>query len=540
MAPPSKSTNTASAQGRPLEVRTEPGGGLCVGLASVVILIGLIPTALAALEDKTTPISSSAADEDPSLIQKVGSTLSDLVEGNGSSQTWDTESSNSDVAVMGANDLGVDDRVGTGTEIKEDADAAEAERQRLGVQFTFSATKSTWDFWWKDGYYFIENRDEYQLKSPLLDEIAREKPRFRAMIGARISGDAAVYGSSDLESYEFDNGFEVRRAKLYMVGEYVLGAPTAYKVQFGFEGGQFYLSDFFFRIEDRPVFGNIQLGNFKAPFSPAILTSSWDYPLMEYPAPVEAFAPGFKTGYQSDWYFEKARVLVAAGLFTDIGTNNIGDATDSLGRLNARVVWRPVVLGEGRDRQFLHLGLSLGWVFSDDDIRYRSRPESYLAPHLVDTGPIDAGDAAMLGLEAIWSRGPLSMMGEVILSQVQDRTLGQDLLFGGAYLSAHYILTGEVWPYDPKIGTFRSIKPARPFRFRNGGPGAWEVSLRASILDLNDKSVRGGQMDILMAGLNWHWNKHSKWMLNGGVAETDEVSGSGRVLIGQIRYQLRY
>ena len=327
-------------------------------------------------------------------------------------------------------------------------------------------------------------------------------------------------------AFDFDNGFEVRRAKLYIVGEYVLGAPTAYKIQFGFEGGQLYLSDFFFRIPDRPVFGNIQLGKFKAPFSPAMLTSSWDYPLMEYPAPVEAFAPGFKTGYQSDWYFEKARVLVAAGIFTDLGTNNIGDATDSLGRLNARVAWRPLVLGEGRDREFLHLGLGLGWVFAgDEEVRYRSRPESHLAPRLVDTGPIDAGDAAMLGFEAIWSRGPLSLMGEVILSQVQDRTLGDDLLFGGAYLSAHYILTGEVWPYDPKIGTFRSIKPARPFRFRNGGPGAWEVSLRASVLDLNDKSVRGGRMDILMAGLNWHWNKHSKWMLNGGVAEIENSDG---------------
>ena len=66
--------------------------------------------------------------------------------------------------------------------------------------------------------------------------------------------------------------------------------------------------------------------------------------------------------------------------------------------------------------------------------------------------------------------------------------------------------------------------------------GAWELDLRASFLDLNDGPVQGGKMDILMAGVNWHWNKHLKWLVNAGVAKVE----AGDVLIGQLRLQARY
>ena len=66
------------------------------------------------------------------------------------------------------------------------------------------------------------------------------------------------------------------------------------------------------------------------------------------------------------------------------------------------------------------------------------------------------------------------------------------------------------------------------------------MSARISTLDLNDGPVRGGKMAVLVGGLNWHWNKHTKWMLNLGVADPRTVTESGYVLIGQARFQVRY
>lgn len=485
--------------------------------------------------------AKSPADPSEGVGDWAEKIISNIVGADGSSQTWDTDAAEPSAAEGASGDLGVDDRVGTGEGIGKDAAEAREEIRHMRGGFTVEATKSTWEYWIEDGYFFIEKRDEFQMKSPLLGDADRQIPRFRAKIGARVSFDGALYDVSGLNRDDFPNDFGLRGGHIYAVGEYLLIVPTAYKVQFGFTGDSFFLSDFFFRIQDRPLIGNIQFGKFKAPFSLGRLHSSWDYPLMEFASPVEAFAPGYKTGFQSDWYSEKARVLTAVGLFTDIGTNDIGDATDSLGRFQGRVAWRPWVRGEGGDREFVHLGLGLGYVFaSDDGVHYRSRPESRWAPLLVDTGSIDAGTAAQVGLEGIWSRGSWTVMGEYIQSFLEENLTGNELSFSGGYISVHYILTGETWPYDPKVGTFRSLNPARPFGLREKGSGAWEISARVSTVDLDDGIVRGGQMDIGMIGLNWHWNKHTKWMLNVGYADVDRRSDKGHALIGQFRFQVRY
>jgi phosphate-selective porin OprO/OprP len=451
--------------------------------------------------------------------------------------TWDTDALEAASTVDHDEHLGVDDGVGSGAQIQQDAAKADRVIEELDGHLKVATRVSTWDAWWDDGNAFIEHRDNFHIVSKKLGEIDLQKPQFRAKIGAKGSVDGALFDPSGLDAYDFNDGVELRRLKIYVKGGFLLAVPMSYKVQFGYGGAGFQLSDFFVRIANDSRWGNVQLGNFRAPFSVARLHSSFDYPMMEFPAPVEAFAPGYKTGYQSDWYTEKNRILIMAGIFTDSTTNDIGDATDSLGRFNARAVWRPLVRGEGKGREFLHLGLGLGWVYSGDDpVQYRSRPESFLAPRLVDTGPIDADGAGLLGVEGIWAKGSLTLMGEFIQSRVEDRATGEDLFFRGAYLAASYFLTGEVWPYDPTLGTFRSIKPARPFSPKDGGMGAWELNLRASVLDLNDGSVQGGKMDILMGGVNWHWNKHLKWLVNLGIAKVE----AGDVLIGQLRLQIRY
>src|ERR1019366_2046746 len=94
----------------------------------------------------------------------------------------------------------------------------------------------------------------------------------------------------------------------------------------------------------------------------------------------------------------------------------------------------------------------------------------------------------------------------------------QNICFTGGYIQASYFLTGENRTYDKRLGRLGSEYIARantPFwlvrgedgRF-NYGLGAWELAARYSRLDLNDPSVKGGILDQVEAGVNWHLNNN--------------------------------
>lgn len=76
--------------------------------------------------------------------------------------------------------------------------------------------------------------------------------------------------------------------------------------------------------------------------------------------------------------------------------------------------------------------------------------------------------------------------------------------FGGYHLSASWILTGEMRPYNRKSGIFGRVPIANPTS--SGGWGAWEVGVRWSEIDLTDQSIDGGEMDILSFAVGW-WLK---------------------------------
>ncbi|MDA7950448.1 MAG: OprO/OprP family phosphate-selective porin, partial [Pirellulaceae bacterium] len=49
---------------------------------------------------------------------------------------------------------------------------------------------------------------------------------------------------------------------------------------------------------------------------------------------------------------------------------------------------------------------------------------------------------------------------------------------------------------------------------RGIGMGAWQLTARYSVLDLNDEAVNGGTGREAIVGLNWYWNPHAKMQLN--------------------------
>ena len=370
-------------------------------------------------------------------------------------------------------------------------------------------------------------------------------------------GKESVEGTSGKGLNGFDNGVEVRRARIYTKGESFLLVPTDFKVELGVSGGfKFSLNDFYLRFNrDKYIdyFGehrykpfrkylgldNIQLGVFGAPMGLEAFGSAVDTTFMEPGSPSEAFAPGDRLGIQAAGSAWEKRLTWALGIFSLSTNKDLGDASGSIGRVLGRVTLLPWLDERANSPRFLHLGVSGSYVYSGSEaIRYRSRPESYLAPEVVDTGDIESKKAFPYGLEGALVYGPYSLQAEYLHSRVDD-DLGDRLNFWGGYVYGSWVITGESRPYERSTGTFRRILPQKSFYLKEGTWGAWEVGVRFSHLDLNDGPILGGRMNILTGGLNWSLNPFVRVMFNylrQNISNAPEYDGVAHTFM--LRFQL--
>ena len=86
-------------------------------------------------------------------------------------------------------------------------------------------------------------------------------------------------------------------------------------------------------------------------------------------------------------------------------------------------------------------------------------------------------------------------------------------------------------------GAFQAPRPFVPFTSR-GGLGAWELALRYSHTDLDDRagelgfaatsaSVRGGEQNIWTLGVSWYLNSNVRLMLNYLRIDVDRLNPAG-------------
>jgi phosphate-selective porin OprO/OprP len=359
-------------------------------------------------------------------------------------------------------------------------------------------------------------------------------------IGAKVAVDGGAFVSQGAVQ-PVDNSVELRRARVYVLGDFKLGWPGFYKFEIGLEGFQAVLVENFLGLKDLPYIGSIAAGNLQTPIGLEAVISGRDLTFLELSSPLAAFAPGTKPGVLISNTAFNERMTWSTGIFASAGNEVLGNDS-GLAQLMGRITGLPIDAGAEGVVGLLHLGLSASGLLSGNQtVRYRSRPESFLAPVQVDTHEIRAQGAVLLGLEAAVVRGPLSVQAEYIGTQVA-RDKGPSVRFGGGYVSASYFLTGESRPYDRSAGLFGRLKPLRPLSFRGDGWGAWELVARYSSLDLDDGSIRGGTQKIITLGTNWYWNPYVKMRFNYGRAAIDlpRNEGDGRLHIFQGRFELDF
>ena len=349
--------------------------------------------------------------------------------------------------------------------------------------------------YWKEGFKFDSHDGQFKLK-----------------VGARIQNDWGWFDDGDTFEKVFgdsEDGEEFRRARLYISGE--IYENYEFKAEYDFENGDANFKDVYMAMNNIPYVGQLKVGHYKEPFSLEELTSDDYITFLERALP-NVFAPSRNTGAQLMNNHFNERMTWAIGVFRE--ADEFGDNSDDGGyNVAARVTGLPWYADEGR--KLLHLGASYTHRNPDAVVRMRQRPEVHIIPtRFVDTGNFAADDVDTWNAEAALVFGPFSAQGEYFHSTV-DTLLGGDEDLNGWYAQLSYFLTGENRTYNKKAAVFDKISPKRPFRFSDErGPGAWELAVRYSQLDLTDHFLLGGEESNFSAGVNWYLNPNMRIMLN--------------------------
>mgnify|MGYP000860340885 CR=1 FL=1 len=375
--------------------------------------------------------------------------------------------------------------------------------------------------YWKNGF-ILETTDK----------------QFRLQPFGRIHVDAAFFDADpELEEANtpFDDGVKFRRARLGLRG--TVYENTEFVAEYDFAGSTAFRS-VYIGLKEVPVVGNIRAGHMIEPFGMEELCSNNYISFMERGF-TSAFTPVENTGLMVFDTAAGQRMTWALGVFKDTGA--LGDSVSNEEfAVTARLTGLPYATEKGRE--YLHLGYSTSYRgVGDTGYRARARPESSIAPFVVDTKNLDADTAYLHGLETILTLNRFSLQGEWMLSTVDldatDKAPSSDADFTAYYLGASYFLTGEYRPYVRKDALPGRVIPNRNVTKGSLSGGAWEIAARYSAIDLNDGTVTGGEMDSVALGLNWYLNPNTRLMWNYAMSD---VQDEGDVDTFEMRVQIDF
>lgn len=190
----------------------------------------------------------------------------------------------------------------------------------------------------------------------------------------------------------------------------------------------------------------------------------------------------------------------------------------------ARAHWNPLKT----DRSIVHLGL---WGF---DEKLANGPGSLTRNTViggrfnsllrVSTGTLTGGTGTTgYGAELGGYSGPFWVMGEAGERHARLSGGRDDLLTRAWSLSGGWFVTGELPPYNPRLGTFAQPRVLRPVF--DGGPGAVELLTRYENLDYSGVTT-GGNGSAVTAGVNWYLDSIIRLQFNLIHWNTDNRAGA--------------
>jgi phosphate-selective porin OprO/OprP len=278
------------------------------------------------------------------------------------------------------------------------------------------------------------------------------------------------------------------------------------------------VKDAYITAHEVPWVQRWRIGNFFVPFGLEQVTNDTNNIFLERSIPTQnIFCGDREVGFATYGVSDDLDTTWTFGAFFDrISESRKEKIDDNQGiRVSGRFTHLPYYDEPSNGRYLIHTGVGLFYThFYDKFTRFRARPQIHEGPFLIDSGEIGAVDdiTANVELATVW--GPFSVQSELYGCRV-NLAGGDKADLYGYYVYGSYFLTGENRIYE-RYGQhgaqFGRNVPYSNFFMVPGccGPGAWELKVRTSYLDL--AQLGDGQYQDITAGFNWYWSDRMRVM----------------------------
>jgi phosphate-selective porin OprO and OprP len=359
----------------------------------------------------------------------------------------------------------------------------------------------------------------------------------RAGVGFLYEYAAFAQDQESKEQFALDPDFRLRDFRFLLKGSFPkFKRKVTWSAGIMFDGltNSWLLRETGVMIAVPELWGNIFIGRTKEGFSLNKVMVGYAGWTVERFTMDDASIPILADGIKWLGYSPKHGFLWNLGYFNDVLSQGQSFSTYSSQEV-ARLVWLPIH-SEPKDT-LLHLGVNLRYgIPVDHELRLRSRPEAFPAPYFVDTGNFPATATRMAGYEAYYRRGPLLFGSEYWWEAVSSPST-HNPVFKGGDIVATWIVTGESRAYNTVGGYFTAVSPDKPVF--DGGPGAWELVLQYSTIDLDSETVQGGKFRRITPTANWYLSKYLRLSFVYGYGRLERFGLTGNTQFFQTRFQLQ-
>lgn len=318
-----------------------------------------------------------------------------------------------------------------------------------------------------------------------------------------------------------------------------------------FEGTVFGKYDFRFTPDFAPNAANVQdayinarftpwfkaqAGKFKVPVSLERLQSGSDIRFVERSYVANALLPNRDVGVQIHGDLLGGKLSYAAGVFDGVadGGSNSSNTDNNIDKdYAARIFVEPF---KGSENLLSGLGFGIAGTTSDWTGPISEANHNYKSPgqqtiFQYNSAVTGDGRQTRISPQLYYYAGPFGLIGEYarVKHDIARGSRSDSLEHDAWQLAATWVLTGE-------DNSFKGINPKQPFDLDKGTWGAWELGLRYSELNIDDKAFEGAsgvryanssssteKAESWAGGVNWYLNKNVK--LQATYEQTDFSSG---------------